>query len=425
MRIHAERRRRAVKRILIALGLLVVAGLAAGATYVYTTLHSASRTMNEQPGIDERLDEVLETREKREPFNVLLLGSDRWPGESEARADTIILARIDVEAQKVWLISIPRDTRAEIPGHGVGKINGANFYGGPSLMVETVSQLLGVPIHHYMSVDLTGFQEVVDAVGGVWIDVDVEIDDWRAASHSPGGRANNIQPGYQLLDGEYALTYVRSRNFPDADFTRMRHQQTFFKALADQLSKLGNVLKIPSIVRELSEHMSTDMSVSDLIDLGNALRDIGSSNVETATLLGEWRSPYVWTDEENKAFLIDAMMNGRTFEPETTADEPGIDPATVSVTVRNGAGIEGCAAAAAAILREGGYDVGEVGNAQQFVYDETLVVYTTDYDMAVQVAEALPKGRVVESRGMYEFATDILVVVGKDYAEWDTVAAGQ
>ena len=96
-----------------------------------------------------------------------------------------------------------------------------------------------------------------------------------------------------------------------------------------------------------------------------------------------------------------------------------ITPSTISVTVRNGAGIEGSAAAAAEILTATGYAVGEVGNANQFVYEETLVIYKTDREMAVQVAEELPEARVVESRGMYEFVTDILVVVGADYATWD------
>ena len=408
-----------IKRIAIIASLAVLAAVVAIASWAYSVLSSAGATMNGQPGIDESLEAVLEARENHEPFNVLLLGSDARSEDEDARADTIIVARIDVASSKVWLISIPRDTRAEIPGYGTGKINGALFYGGPSLMVESVSDLLGIPIHHYMSIDWAGFQAVVDALGGVWIDVDVEIDDPKAASHSPGLRAAHIDPGYQLLDGEHALTYVRSRDFPDADFTRMQHQQAFFKALAEQATKTGNLLKIPTMVSNLADYTSSDMRVSDLIDLGNALRDIGSANIETATLLGEWRSPYVWTDEENKAFLIDAMMNGRSFD-ESAAEAAGrITPSTISVTVRNGAGIEGSAATAAEILTAAGYAVGEVGNANQFVYEETLVIYKTDREMAVQVAEELPKARVVESRGMYEFVTDILVVVGADYATWD------
>jgi LCP family protein required for cell wall assembly len=425
MAVHRQRRRRMIRRVTIGATIVMAALLVTVGAWAYSTLYSAGRTMNQQPGIDESLTTALSKREKRAPFNVLLLGSDARSDDNEARADTIILARVDVQAGRVWLLSIPRDTRAQIPGHGTGKINGALFYGGPSLMVETVSDLLDVPVHHYISVDWEGFQGVVDALGGVWIDVDVEIDDPKAASHSPKLRARHIEPGLQLLDGEHALTYVRSRDFPDADFTRMKHQQVFFKALADQASKAGNVLKIPSMVRELARFTSTDMKMGELVDLGNALRDIGGDNIETATLLGEWRSPYVWTDEESQAFLIDAMMNGRSFDDTATAEPGLIDPATISVTVRNGAGIEGCATAAADILRADGYALGEVGNANQFVYDETLVVYRSGREVAIQVAEALPKARVVESRGMYEFVTDILVVVGKDYAEWNTVTGPQ
>ena len=423
MRVHRERRRRLVKRIALGTVLVVLLAVVSSGAWAYYQLHLAGQTMNRQPGIDESLSKVLEKREKRQPFTILFLGSDQRPWETDARADTIIVARVDVEANKVWLLSIPRDTRAEIPGHGTQKINAANFYGGPSLMVETVRDLLGIPINHYMSIDFTGFQHVVDAVGGVWIDVDVEIDDWKAASHSPGLRAKRIEPGYQLLDGEHALTFVRSRDFPDADFTRMKHQQQFFKALADQFAKAGNVVKVPSIVRGMAEYMSTDMSVGDMIEVGDALRDIGSANIETATLIGEWRSPYVWTDQEQKEFLISAMMEGRSFEDTSTVGDGAIDRAAISVTVRNGAGIEGSAATAAGILRSAGYAVGEVGNANQFVYEETLVVYATNREAAQQIAAALPKARVVESRGMYAFTSDILVVVGKDYATWDEVSS--
>ncbi|MHB9002567.1 MAG: LCP family protein, partial [Coriobacteriia bacterium] len=193
----------------------------------------------------------------------------------------------------------------------------------------------------------------------------------------------------------------------------------FFKALADQLVKAGNVIKVPTIIRGMAEYMSTDMSVGDMIDVAEALRDVGSANVETATLAGEWRSPYVWTDSERQEFLVSAMMNGRSFDDTSTPEAVRVDPADVSVAVRNGAGIDGSALAAATILRTAGYAVGEVGNANQFVYDETLVVYSDKPELAAQVAAELPKARAVPSRGMYAFNTDILVVVGKDYETWN------
>lgn len=416
MRVQQERRRRAVKRTALAVALALVACVAAYAVWFYASLHGAERAMNQHPEIDERLSQALTARRPQQPFNILLLGSDNRPGEEDARADTIIVARVDLQKNKVWMLSIPRDTHVVIPGYGERKINAAHFYGGPALAVDTVEQFLGIEINHYIGVNFAGFQKIVDALGGVWIDVDVEIDDPKAASHG-SYKAYHIDPGYQLLDGEHALTYVRSRNFPDGDFTRMRHQQAFFKALAEQATRFSNVLKIPALVRAVSKEVSTDMSLSQLADVAMALKDVGAENLETATVPGEWRSPYVWPDEAQKRFLVDAMMAGRSFDDTSTVSN-AIDPSSVTVTVRNGAGIDGCATYTAGILRGLGYKVTGVGNANQFVYDRTLVVYSSKRDAAEQIAGALPSGEVVPSRGMYEFATDILVVVGKDYATW-------
>jgi len=418
MRIQQQRRKRAAKRTVLALGIVVLVLVLGGGVWVYSSLRSAQRTMNEQPEIDEGLAEVLTPRAPEEPFNVLLLGIDIRPGEEAARADTIIVARIDPEQKKVWMLSIPRDTRVEMPGYGEVKINSANFYGGAPLAVETVEQFLGIEINHYIGVNFKGFLKVVDALGGVWIDVDTDIDDPKASSHG-SYRASHIDAGYQLLDGDHALTYVRSRDFPDADFTRMRHQQAFFKALADQAVQFKNVFKIPSLAKEISKDVSTDMSIGELADLALALKDMGSGNLQTATVAGTWRSPFVWPDEAKKQLLVDRMMAGEAFDATSTpTPAKSVDRSTVSVTVRNGAGIEGCAQAAADILKGKGYSIAGVGNANQFVYDRTLVVYKDQRDAATQVVSDLPKAELVPSRGMYEFGTDILVVVGKDYSAW-------
>jgi len=420
MRVQRVRRRKAIQRVALAAALVLVLIVAGGATWAYSLLRTAEATMNENSQDDGALDEALTERVPKEPFTVLLLGQDNRPGESAARADTIIVAKIDPEQDKVWMLSIPRDTRVKIPGYGTEKINAATFHGGPALMVDTVEEFLGIPINHYMDLEFDGFIQVVDSLGGVWIDVDAEIDDKKASSHG-SYTAWHIDEGYQLLDGDHALTFVRSRDFPDADFTRMRHQQQFFKALADQATKFDNVLKLPGMVKDVAQYMSTDMSMSQIVDVAMALRDMGGSNVQTATIMGEWKSPYVWPDEDRKEFLVSAMQQGLPFDTTATV-ETAVDRTAVTVTVRNGAGIEGCATAAADILTGLGYAVGEVGNANQFVYDETLVVYGSDRAAAVQVASDLPKAKIVESRGMYSFSTDVLVVVGKDYSTWDTAA---
>lgn len=424
LRIQQQRKRQLIKRIVLGVfAALVVVALGLGA-WVYLTLHGAINSMNKSAKVDKKLAKVLTKPKAAEPFTILLMGNDRRPGDTRYRADTIIVAKVDPQLKKVWMLSIPRDTRVDIPGHGVSKINAANAYGGSSLMVETVHKLLGVPINHYMEINFDGFEKIVQILGGVWINVDTNIDDWKAASNSPHHRASHISKGYQLLDAEHALVYVRSRAFPDADFTRMRHQQEFFKALAKQAAQFGNVLKIPTMVAEISKYMSTDMSMGDLVSTVTAMRSMGSDNVQTATVTGVWRSPFVYTDETRKAALVDAFINERPFDSTATVSAATkVDPKTVSVTVRNGAGISGCANVAAGMLKTAGYNVGEVGNASQFVYTETLVIYKDSKTKATQVAGELPSGKVVASNGMYSFTTDVLVVVGKDYSGWSTKAA--
>ena len=419
LRIHGERRRQTLKRVLlsIAIGLLVFA-LGVGA-WAWMFVHAVQSDITASDKTNEALARVVSKPEPKKPFTVLLMGSDARPKEEAARADTIIVAKVDPQQKKVWMLSIPRDTKVNIPGHGTSKINAAAYYGGaeegPALMVETVEEFLGVDINYYMELNFLGFQKVVDAMGGVWIDVPTAIDDWKASSHSPGHRASKIDAGYQLLDGEHALTFVRSRDYADADFGRMRAQQLFFKALAEQSTNMGNMFKVPSLVREVSQYVVTNMSVSDIISFAQTMRGISADDVQTATVPGEWKSPYVVIDEEEKIRLVSAFLDGRAFDSEAEPAELR-EPSTITVAIRNGAGISGSAGGAASLLTPLGYQITEVGNANQFVYDQTLVVYQGDEaELANQIATALPQGKVVASRGMYAFSTDILIVVGKDW----------
>jgi len=437
LRIEKERRNRRLKRLAItivsAIGILLV--LAAAGTYAYAK--HIERTMQKTVVRQEKLKAVLAEAKAAEPYNVLILGGDHRAGEERYRTDTMIIARIDPKTKQVWMLSIPRDTKVNIPGHGDSKINQAFYFGGPEGAVEAASDLTGVEINHYMEVNFRGFEKAVDALGGVWVDVPTEIDDWKAASHSKGHRAKHIDAGYQLLDGEHALTFVRSRDYPDADFSRMKSQQLFFKALADQVAKKENIAKLPRVVSSVAPYVGTDMTLMEMLRTAQALKSAGSGNVYTASLKGEWKSPYVYVDEEQMAKLVDLMESGRSFDPTKsvepsasatgtakagaktdTQDAPAeIDPADISITVRNGAGIAGCAKQASSVLKTRGFDVAETGNANQFVYDKTLVVYKDAEDAAKLVAAGLPPGvKLVQSRGMYAFDTDILVVIGKD---WD------
>lgn len=407
-------RRRALTRAAVGIAAVLGVLLIGGAIVAYAFVQGLEREMQSSVKADETVSVALSEKVPEEPFNILLLGSDARPKDEVARADTIIVARIDPGEKRVWMLSIPRDTRVEIPDHGVDKINAATYLGGPALMIDTVEEFLGMPINHYMEVDFNGFQGIVDAMGGIYVNVEVEIDDWKAASHSPGRRAQRIEPGYQLLDGEHALTFVRSRDYPDADFTRMRHQQEFFKALASQSMRWGNVLKLPGMAREFAGNVSTDMGVGQILAIAQSMRGMDAAGIQTATLPGEWRSPYIVTDAEMQEYLVSQILANGDIE-ERPEDEATISPADISVSVRNGGGVAGSAAMAAERLRARGFAIGEVGNANQFVYDETLVVHNDNEAAARLVATQLNTERLVPSRGMYSFNTDILVVVGSDW----------
>lgn len=424
-RLKAERERRhhRARRVFAVAGVVLLATMILAVVGVFAYAKYIEGQMQKPMYSREKLK--LKKVEPQKPFTILLLGGDDKPGTPKHRTDTMILAKVDPISKQVWMLSIPRDTRVNIPGYGHEKINAAYWHGGPQLAIRTVAEFTGVEINHYMEVDFYSFKAAVDAMGGVWVDVPKEIDDPKAAGASYKRQAAHIDAGYQLLDGDHALVFVRSRKYVDADFGRMRNQQLFFKALADQVAARQNLAKLPKVVMAVHPHIGTDMSLMEMIRTAQALKSAGSKNLYTATLTGEWKSPFVWTDEENMRQMIERMQAGRSFDDTSTvtAEDTGgssvsdIRSLQISVDVRNGAGISGCAKQAASILKARAFNVAEVGNANQFVYDNTMVVYKDDASAAQRVADVLPPGaKVVESRGMYSFKSDILVVIGKD---WD------
>ena len=432
LRVERDRRRSRGKKIalvivstIISLVLLAAIGVLAFAMYVQNSMSPQTKLEKE------KLSLALATSKPMEPYNVLILGVDARPEETQFRSDSMILAHIDPATKRAWLVSIPRDTLATVPGYGDRKINDAHFFGGPALTIKTVSQFTGLKINHYVELNFNGFKRAVDGMGGVWVDVPVAINDIDA-ERSPHHRAAKVPAGYQLLDGEHALTFVRARHqFKDQDFSRMKDQQIFFKAMAEQMSKTSNVAQIPGIVTAVAPYIRTDMNLMDMIKTGLALREAGGKNVYTTTVMGEWKVPvpggqgYIYPDKVGLATIVSDIKAERSFEGTKTVKAAANGslasstkkPSQVTVTVRNGAGFAGAATQAGSILKAQGFKVPTVGNANQNVYNQTLVVYKTDIGLAQLVAGYLPpNAKIVQSRGLYSFKTSVLVIVGKD---WD------
>lgn len=411
----------------ILIGVLGVVLLIAGATAVWAWSFASqvnsdlTKSVTSDPKIAKALADENPPKVDQ-PFTMLLLGADEVVKNGVRRTDTIILARIDPQKKKVWLLSIPRDTKANVPGYGTRKINAAYQEGGAALMIDTVEKTTGVPVNHYMEVGFYGFRHLVEVLGGVHVNVDTYINDPKAAAANPGHRGTPIKPGYQKLNADQALVYVRSRAFPDADFTRMRHQQTFFKALAKEASATRNLPRLPAFIRNVAKTVNTDMQLGLMMRLAMALRGISDNNIQTATMTGQWVSPYVVTDEENAKKLIANMMAGRDFKP--SANPKNIVPGNYTVVVRNGSGTTGLAATASGLLRANGFKLGEVGNAKRSNYPTTIIVYRGDNQgVAKRVKQAIRRGTLVnDSAGSYTFDGDVLVVVGRDWRSTESSA---
>jgi LCP family protein required for cell wall assembly len=306
----ANPRRRLVVRLLLViltLGLLVGAGLIAGAMWLQHNYDSNIERFGDPfQNLDNRPAVVA-----KDAQNVLLLGSDSRisAGDPNAwvrgaqRTDAIMIAHIPANRSYVTVTSIPRDSWVNVPGYGMNKINAGFSFGGPALMVKTVEDYTHVHIDHVVILDFTGFKDVTDALGGVNITIAQSTHDER----------NTWQAGTQAMDGETALKYVRQRhNLPGGDFDRVKRQQNWIRALAQKaLSKgtLTNPLKLNAVLSAVTKSAAVDdgFTIGEMRATALSLRDVKTSNITfmTAPVAGTGWSP----DHKQAIVLLDKAAN--------------------------------------------------------------------------------------------------------------------
>ena len=214
-------------------------------------------------------------------LNVLLLGTDRRPVEAAVRpwgnSDTILVVSIDPGLQGGAMISVPRDLFLPIPGVGQEKINAAYREGGPPLALKVVSDLLGQPIHRWASIDTAAFAKMIDAVGGVVVDVERPIRDDEYPTEDYAIRRILIPAGLQWLDGERALWYARSRHGSD-DFDRGYRQQRLMLSLKERLRAPGTISRLPVLMNTLADAVQTDITPREALAVARlgSQRDLGT-----------------------------------------------------------------------------------------------------------------------------------------------------
>jgi LCP family protein required for cell wall assembly len=252
--------------------------------------------------------------------DILLLGTDHAQlkgRETANRTDSITLLRVDSGKHRLAYLSIPRDLRVEIPGHGTSKINSAMQIGGPALAVKTVRVLTGLPINHVVIVDFSQFEDLIDKLGGITIDVPEKIVSKFDCPYATEERCAQWEgwrfgKGKQHMDGRRALIYSRVRknklNPGDTDFSRAEHNQEVLNAVASKLTGFGTLVKLPFIGDDLVAPIATDISTQGFIGLGWTKFRSSSGNTLHCRLGGESSGGDIVPTEENRAVIT--MVTG-------------------------------------------------------------------------------------------------------------------
>lgn len=387
--------------------------------------------------------------ETNDRINILLLGYGGAGHEGGGLTDTIMVMSIKPSTHEVVMISIPRDLVVNFGGKKPAeqqwrKVNYALDYGGVKFAKEKIEEVLGLPIHYYVSVDFEGFRQVIDDMGGVNVYVENAFIDRQYPDYNYGYQTISFQTGWQVMKGERALQYARSRHGnhgEGSDFARSHRQEIILSAVREQLLSAGTLLnptKLTSIFNDLGNHIKTDAQVWEMIRLSDIAKDVSSDNI-ISKVIDQGEGGFLESEiipETGAYVLIPVAGLGDYSEIQNMAatvfDQPELVKEEVKVVVQNGTKVNGLGARTAEVLRNNQIEVTTIANAEArdnqttLVFDLTggtkptglaqlveLLHVTPDHVMVV-VADQLD-GTVVNIKEVPP-TTDFIVILGLDYS---------
>ena len=333
-----------------------------------------------------------------QPATALVIGYDRRAGEAKgtpSRSDTLMLVRANPKNDTISMLSFPRDLQAEIvcPGKPTytTKINAAYANCGARGTLETVRKLTGVPVNYLITVNFRGFRQLVDKLGGIWMDVDRR---YLNTQGGPSGYATiNLQPGYQKLGGYQALDFVRFRH-TDSDLYRNARQQLFVRSLKDQVRTNFSLTKLPKLIRVLTSNIEVAQGGGNNVSATTVLSyavlayslppghvfqsrieglegfaDLTTSRDNISSAVRQWANPDVDSPKKATAVALGEKIKAKAPPPKDT-----------TVTVLNGNGVTGSASNASYLLGQRGYPIltppnGIPANAPAFTYFRTVLYF--------------------------------------------------
>ncbi|MBO6178455.1 MAG: LCP family protein [Selenomonadaceae bacterium] len=328
---------------------------------------------------------VAEKKTAEKIVNVIVLGVDRRSDDT-GRSDTMMIVSYDENNGTATLFSVPRDTRVKYKNDKYDKINHAYAYGGYKESIMRVEELFDAKINHYILVDQRAFPKIIDAMGGLLLDVDKRMyyeDPW-----DDDGLVIDLYPGEQFLDGNRAIQYVRYRD-DEGDIGRIKRQQKFVKAVLEELMSAETLPKLPDILRIAANSVETDLEISEMLSLADVIKSVYEKGLKVKTISGrpayyEGISYYIpniselrkdFKNANNVAITDEFLAKAEGDEKSYNADIPKgmkfdetppatdliededreLKPEDIKVSIINDSGINGAAAKAAEILAAKGF----------------------------------------------------------------------
>ncbi len=401
---------------------IILISAIAGFLFVYHTLGQMSS--NNLPVVDAARGQ-LDIPNPDQAENILVMGTD--DSATQGNSDTLMLVRVDPNAGFVSILSIPRDLQVDIPGYGIQKINAAYPIGGASLAIKTVKKLTGEPIHHFVSINFTGFEKAVDALGGVYVDVDQRY--YNDNSNAAWGQAYepiNLQPGYQKLNGHDALEFARYRH-TDSDFVRIARQQTFITDAKSQLINWGNITKVPALADIFGSNTTSDIGAGDALSLIKFVTGMRKDHIfqQQFPIKTQSGTTYLLVDKVQEKKVLKNFESPDLSAPQPTV--PGAAPSAppalsqqtlqTQVEILNGGAPSGAAAQVAGLLKQKGLTNVTVGGDANNNYQDNQIYYQSDSKPAAdELADLFQPAMESPMPAGLSTSAQVLIVVGSNFA---------
>lgn len=355
-------------------------------------------------------------------LNILLLGTDQRPGQSNWRTDTIILLTINQQEKTVGLLTIPRDLYVNIPGIGKQRINTADFYGyyyhypgeGPNLVKQTIEQNLGVRVHYFVRGGFDAFRQAIDLLDGIQVDVDCPL--YEQDFYDDYGHATlNFQPGVQTMDGVTALRYARSR-YTTNDYDRGRRQRKVILAMWDKATSLNLIPKWPELYQEFSDSIQTDLGPTEMAALAYIGAQLKMDKIKARAIDNRSTIPYI-TPEGAQVLLPNAEKIHAVLVEFFASDTAQVDAVEMeNATIRIVSGNPQAAALAATTLKRQGLNASADGPAPPLAARSSITVYSNKPATAQRLAALLRLDSASIQTATDAVAdADIVVNLGQNY----------